>query len=285
MTSRLSGGSPREVPSSPAGQPGGKQTGHTNTLGSGPIDQLKSSDSVYLDGVCAIPRRRSPWPYSVRRSPRAKRVTLKLSTATGLEVVVPLGFDESRIPQILESKADWISKHIRKTHTVKKLRRPRFIKLRSIQECWSIGYHATSDSRLTVLEGDDHTLAVEGAVDDPHRVAEALNEWLKKKAGDVLIPWLQQLSRDLSTSFTRVTIRRQKTRWGSCSKQRSISLNRNLLFFPAHLVRYVLVHELCHTKQLNHSKKFWDLVERYEPDARKRRREIEIEGSKIPPWA
>jgi predicted metal-dependent hydrolase len=236
-------------------------------------------------GVCAIPRGKALWPYSVRRSPRAKRVTLKLSTATGLEVVVPLGFDESRIPQIIESKADWISKHMQKTHTVKKLQRPESIKLRSIQECWSIEYQATSDGGLTLHEGSGCTLVVEGAVDDPHQIVEALNEWLKKKAGKVLIPWLHELSRDLSTPFTRVTIRRQKTRWGSCSKQRSISLNRNLLFFPAHLVRYVLVHELCHTKQLDHSKKFWDLVERYEPDARKRRQDIGSAESNIPPWA
>jgi hypothetical protein len=202
-----------------------------------------------------------------------------------LEIVVPLGFDESRIPQIVESKANWISKHIQKTHTVEKLQRPKYINLRSIQEWWAVEYQAASGSGLTVREDNGGTLVVEGAVDDPHRVAGALNEWLQKKAGEVLIPWLRQLSRELSTSFTRVDIRRQKTRWGSCSKQLSISLNRNLLFFPAHLVHYVLMHELCHTKQLDHSKKFWDLVERYEPDAGKRRREIETAGNEIPPWA
>jgi len=138
---------------------------------------------------------------------------------------------------------------------------------------------------LTVREGNNRTLVLKGAVDDPHRVAGALNEWLQDKAQKVLIPWVQEISRDLSLPFARVTIRRQKTRWGSCSKQRSINLNRNLLFFPAHLVRYVLVHELCHTRQLDHSRKFWSLLERHEPDARKRRHEMEIAGDQIPPWA
>jgi predicted metal-dependent hydrolase len=162
--------------------------------------------------VCPIPRRKALWPYRVRRNSRARRVTLKLSTATGLEVVVPLGFDESRIPQILESKADWISKHLRKIHTVEKLQRPKAINLRSIRESWVIEYQATSGSGLTVREGNGGTLVVEGAVDDPHRVAGMLNEWLQKKAGEVLTPWLQGLSRELSIPFTRVTIRRQKTR-------------------------------------------------------------------------
>jgi hypothetical protein len=202
-----------------------------------------------------------------------------------LEVVVPLGFDETRIPAILESKAGWISKHLGKTRTVEKLQRPESIELKSIQECWKVEYLAASEGGLTVHEGGDGALVVEGAVEDPLRVAGALNEWLQAKAGKILIPWLQELSRDLSLPFTRVAIRRQKTRWGSCSKQRSISLNRNLLFFPPQLVRYVLLHELCHTKQLDHSEKFWSLVEGYEPEARKRRREIEISGSEIPPWA
>jgi predicted metal-dependent hydrolase len=210
---------------------------------------------------------------------------LKLSRTTGLEVVVPLGFDESRIPEILESKAGWISKHLGKARPFEKLQRPRSIELKAIQEWWRVEYLATSEGRPTVHEGGDGALVVEGAVDDPLRVAGALNEWLQAKAGKVLIPWLQELSRDLSIPFSRVTIRRQKTRWGSCSKQRSINLNRNLLFFPAQLVRYVLVHELCHTKQLDHSEKFWSLVEGYEPDARKRRREIEMAGNEIPPWA
>ena len=202
-----------------------------------------------------------------------------------MEVVVPLGFDEARIPEILESKAGWISKHLGKTPTVEKLQRPESIDLKSIQECWKVEYLATSGGGLTVYEGGDGTLAVEGAVDDPLRVAGALNEWLQAKAGKVLVPWLQKLSRDLSIPFARVTIRRQKTRWGSCSKQRSIILNRNLLFFPPQLVRYVLVQELCHTKQLDHSEKFWSLVEGYEPDARRRRREIETASGEIPPWA
>ena len=65
--------------------------------------------------------------------------------------------------------------------------------------------------------------------------------------------------------FKKISIRDASTRWGSCSAAKSLSFNWRLVFAPTDVVRYVIVHELCHLKQMNHSKKFWSLVEKVEP--------------------
>ncbi|MCH8741670.1 M48 family metallopeptidase [Patescibacteria group bacterium] len=60
--------------------------------------------------------------------------------------------------------------------------------------------------------------------------------------------------------FNRINIRNQKTRWGSCSKKRNLSFNYKILFLPSHIFDYIITHELCHLKEFNHSRKFWNLV-------------------------
>lgn len=223
--------------------------------------------------------------YCVRESKRARRVTIRLSSWAGLEVVVPVGFDRSEIPGILRSKADWIIKNQELTGPVEELERPTSIGLELLDETWRPDYSPAPGNQLNLSERQGHVLSLTGPVDDPVAVAAALNQWLQQRAKDVLVPWLHQLSTELSLQVNRVAVRRQKTKWGSCSAQKSISLNRNLLFLPEITARYVLVHELCHVRQLNHSEKFWRLLETFEPKARQTAKKIRDAGKLVPRWA
>lgn len=85
---------------------------------------------------------------------------------------------------------------------------------------------------------------------------------------------LLELNEQYNFVYKRVSIRNQSTRWGSCSKTGTLSFNYRLYFLRPELQDYVLVHELCHLKEMNHSVKFWGLVERVVPDYKELRREL-----------
>ena len=223
--------------------------------------------------------------HSVRVSKRARRVTIKVSSWAGLVVVVPVGFEQSEIPEILKSKADWIAKSLERTRPVDDLENPASIHLKLLDETWLTEYSRSPGERLRLSEREGNVLSLSGKVDDPVFVAKALNRWLQGRAKDILIPWLHRLSDELSLPFSRATIRRPRTKWGSCSAEKSISLNRNLLFLPEAMARYVLVHELCHGKRLDHSDRFWKLLETFEPNARRTAARIRDAGEFVPIWA
>ena len=98
-----------------------------------------------------------------------------------------------------------------------------------------------------------------------------LESWYRQQAWLYLPLRLRPLAEELGVRPSRITVRSQKTRWGSCSGSRTISLNWRLMLLPSLLVDYVLAHELCHLRHLNHSCRFWALLGTLIPDYRERR--------------
>jgi predicted metal-dependent hydrolase len=93
----------------------------------------------------------------------------------------------------------------------------------------------------------------------------------KKDALAFVVHRLPEMNRQYGFVYKKVSIRNQKTRWGSCSKTGTLSFNYRILDLPAPLADYLLVHELCHLQEMNHSKKFWALVGRAVPEYKKSR--------------
>lgn len=82
-------------------------------------------------------------------------------------------------------------------------------------------------------------------------------------------------------NYTRITIRDQKTRWGSCSSTGTLSFNYRLMFAPPRVLDYVVVHELCHLTHMNHSREFWDLVASVQPDYKVYRNWLKEHGREL----
>ena len=84
----------------------------------------------------------------------------------------------------------------------------------------------------------------------------------------------------MGVSYGSITVREQKTRWGSCSAKGNLNFNWKLVLMPEEILEYVVVHELAHRLQMNHSMEFWDEVEKILPDYRKRRQWLKENGQK-----
>jgi predicted metal-dependent hydrolase len=110
----------------------------------------------------------------------------------------------------------------------------------------------------------------------PEREAE-----LRNQAAQQLIPRLHELAAQLGLTVGRVSIRNQRSRWGSCSRNGAISLNYRLVLMPSHVADYVLIHELMHLQQQNHGPRFWRLVERACPDYRESERWLRRHGRSL----
>lgn len=106
-------------------------------------------------------------------------------------------------------------------------------------------------------------------------------ELLKKRAEKVFSERVAFYAKNVNVDYAKITVKAQKTLWGSCSKNGTLSFNCLLLLASTELIDYVIVHELCHRKQMNHSYAFWREVERVLPDYKSRRKKLKDVGSRI----
>jgi predicted metal-dependent hydrolase len=236
-----------------------------------------------------------PKSYHVRESARAKHVSIKVSHLGEVEIVIPPGFDKRQIPEILKKRQDWIAKTTQRIVSERQSLTseavplslqtlPEQISLRSLLEDWTVQYQKTESLQTTATVTGIHHLTLQGAVDQPTACYRLLKHWLSRKAETHLTPWLRQVSQDIALPCNNISVRGQKTLWASCSGKKNISLNYKLLFLPPHLVRYVFIHELCHTIHLNHSVNFWTLVGEKEPDYKLLDTELNRGWIYVPEW-
>ena len=104
---------------------------------------------------------------------------------------------------------------------------------------------------------------------------------IKKKARVVISQRVEYYAKLAGISYNKIFIRLQKSRWGSCSVDGNLNFNCLLMLCPSEALDYVVIHELCHRKEMNHSPKFWAEVEKYAPDYKTQRKWLKDEGSKL----
>lgn len=113
------------------------------------------------------------------------------------------------------------------------------------------------------------------------RISAKEIETLVHKAKIVLPEKVAYYAEKIGVTYGRITIRNQKTRWGSCSSKGNLNFNCLLMKAPEKVQDYVVVHELCHRKQMNHSKDFWAEVEKILPEYKKQEEWLKVQGSKL----
>lgn len=219
----------------------------------------------------------------IRRSARARYARLRIQPSGRVELVLPKGMGEEAAPGILRQHEEWVLRTLRelgKEQVPSPVQAPGHIQLPAIGEHWQIEYLDDEGGRYGCRSLQDGQLRVSGGL----LWQPALKRWIARKGKHHLIPWLSQVSQEVGLPYRGASVRGQRSRWGSCSSRQQINLNYGLLFMPPRLVRYLFIHELCHTKYLNHSARYWQLVERFEPDYRSLDRSLRRGSRYLPAW-
>jgi len=213
--------------------------------------------------------------YKLRYTKRARKITLRICPLHGLKITAPKWVKEADILNVLQEKANWLAKNLSQQQ-VDTPKLPDKIHIASINQLWEVTYNQPKFAAM------QQCLSLPLDSRDITQGKQIIVNWLKQQAKIILPPWLDRLACQHGFNYNKVSIRNQKTLWGSCNPQGNISLNYRMILLDAKLVRHLLLHELCHTKHFNHGPKFKSLLASLDLNARENDRDIGKAWSELP---
>jgi predicted metal-dependent hydrolase len=220
-------------------------------------------------------------PYTLTISRRARYPRLIVAPGTGLRVVSPLGYDRSRLLSFILRRQRWILKHLDQMAaqpTALDAAAPLPEMLTILGNPYTLHVTVTPIARPSVT-GQGSTLTVT-APDMP--IARAATEaWIRESARAAITPCVAERARAMDVTYGRIAIRDQRTRWGSCSRAGNLNFNWRLALAPYAVLDYVVVHELAHRIELNHSARFWGIVARHCPEHETHRAWLRTHGATL----
>jgi predicted metal-dependent hydrolase len=210
--------------------------------------------------------------YTIRRSTRARRVRVAVDAHDGVQVTLPARAREREAALAVAELRPWIER--------------RLAEVRAARERLAVpgghlpylGAHlalAPEAGRLRAHRRGDALLV---PADEPRA---AIERWYRRTARAEIAPRLDEAVAALGRAYTRLTIREQRTRWGSCSTTGAMSFNWRLLLGPEEVLDYVVWHEACHLVVMDHSQRFWTLLERHRPSYRAPQRWLRANGTAL----
>ncbi len=227
--------------------------------------------------------------YFTLHKTKRKTIGIIIDSNGDVKVHAPYYVSEKQICEVVKRKADWI---------IKKINEVKERNLNSVCRQFASGekfLYLGKEYTLEIVEKDlgksevsiqGDTLAVYipwGLYAESRRQAieAALIKWYKQRFAEIAKERIDKYSLQLKVAPCKVMIKNQKTRWGSCSKKRNVNLNWRLIMAPVDIIDYVVVHELCHLKVMNHSKDFWNLVASVLPNCHESRKWLKLNGDRL----
>lgn len=226
---------------------------------------------ITIDGVTL--------PVKMRRNARARRLIMRLNkAATEVTLTLPPGISEAAALQFATEHSDWVRKRLNERPAIVPFADGEEIPVRG--EPHVIAHRPGVRGTVWIEEGeaDEPLLCVAG--DDAH-LARRTREWLKREARSDLKSRCAHYAGVMGLSYTRVDLRDQTTRWGSCSSSGVLSFSWRLVLAPPHVLDYVAAHEVAHLREMNHSPRFWKLVEDALPTMNRSRKWLKAHGTNL----
>jgi predicted metal-dependent hydrolase len=201
------------------------------------------------------------WP-----NKRTKRLRL-VSGINGVRAMVPLNYNAEELESFVASKSNWILKTSRYYSKLKE--RCGGLEPHTIYFLGSkYRFHVVKDRQPSTVISDIIKL-ITFHVTDMRRHKQHMHEWYKQQTARIIADRLPVLARRFDIKYNRVSIKSQKSRWASCSKKGNLHFNLLLAAAPPEVIDYVIIHELVHLIEFDHSSQFWQLVKEADPDYKK----------------
>ena len=203
---------------------------------------------------------------SIRTSKRAMRLRL-VSSINGVEAIVPPDYSTKELESFVSAKRDWIIKTSRYYGKLKE--RCGALEPGKIYFLGSrYSFHVVKDRQQSALVSDALNVITFHVV-NRRKYKQAIQEWYKGQTGSIIAERLPALADRLGLKYNRVLIKSQRSRWASCSKKGNLNFNLLLAAAPLEVIDYVIIHELVHLVELDHSPRFWHLVKEADPEYKK----------------
>jgi len=222
-------------------------------------------------------------PYVVKRSSQARRMRIEIRNGTGLTVVIPRTCKLELADEMLVAKTRWILEKY--DRYVRAVRSPEEAGLKFGGMVPYLGRDLRVVSWLGIgtvgcveLKGDALLVGLESGQDG---LASLVERWYRIQAASVLERKAREFAAAFGVGYSRFAIRGQRTRWGSCSRRGTLSFNWRLIMAPEPVVDYVVIHEVAHLKEMNHTRKFWGLVAERCPSWREQKKWLDDHGTEL----
>jgi predicted metal-dependent hydrolase len=216
--------------------------------------------------------------YTVLYQKKRKTIKIKFVNPSLIEITAPLGYPLKSVEELLQAKTSWLLKQLDKLAAI--ANNPVNKELTDGAKILYLG--ETKTLKITLGQTNSVVLranTIEAQLSTDAALSKVLLDWYVKNAETTLAEKTKHWAPIIGVQPRRLTIRDQKTRWGSCSTSGNINFNWRIIMAPETIIDYLVVHELCHLKHPNHSLAFWQLVSQFIPDYKARRHWLRENGS------
>ncbi len=205
---------------------------------------------------------------NICQNKRTKRLRL-VSGINGVQAMVPLNYNAKELQNFVASKRDWILKTSKYYSKLKE--RCGGLEPSSIYFLGSrYRFNVVKDRQPSTMISDTLKL-ITFHVTDLRRYKQHMQEWYKQQTARIIADRLPMLANRFNVKYNKASIKDQKSRWASCSKKGNLHFNLLLSAAPPNVIDYVMIHELMHLIEFDHSRRFWRLVNEADPDYKKHR--------------
>ncbi|KPQ43997.1 MAG: Zinc metalloprotease [Candidatus Methanoperedens nitroreducens] len=207
--------------------------------------------------------------YKIQRSSKRHKLTITVERDRNVVVHAPEGISDEKIRQVVEAKRQWIYEKIGHPQKYQDLPHPPGKELVSGESALYLGRQYRIEMVKTGLSEIQFSQRFLIPAIQRNKRGEALREWYISKAKEKIVPRVKYHARELGVNFDEVKIVDNRYRWGSCTVNNNVNFNWRLIKAPMFVIDYIIVHELAHLIETNHTPKFWNIVRAQSPTMEK----------------